>query len=138
MIRKGKALNYHKGVLHDVTDERIEFELDGEVLSVNRSKVHGLLYRHPQADPPAEPLAWLTDATQSRWAVASLRLVEGKLQWTTPGGLILTRPLNTLGRLDFSGGKVVYLSDLKPESVTWTPYFGAADQPAARGNDSTR
>ena len=27
-------------------------------------------------------------------------------------------------QIDFSGGKIVYLSDLKPDGVRWTPYFG--------------
>ena len=29
-------------------------------------------------------------------------------------------------RVDFSGGKIVFLSDLEPESAKWTPYFGPA------------
>jgi hypothetical protein len=27
-------------------------------------------------------------------------------------------------QIDFSGGKIAYLSDLKPESVRWAPFFG--------------
>jgi hypothetical protein len=38
--------------------------------------------------------------------------------------------LEAIARLDFSRGKVEYLSQMKPESVDWTPYFaplGAQD-----------
>ncbi|HEY2881383.1 MAG TPA: NPCBM/NEW2 domain-containing protein, partial [Pirellulales bacterium] len=37
-------------------------------------------------------------------------------------------PWNSVVRLDVSSGKIVYLSDLDPESVNWTPYldFGGA------------
>ena len=32
-------------------------------------------------------------------------------------------PWRSCSEIDFSGGKVLYLSDLQPESVAWNPYF---------------
>ena len=55
-----------------------------------------------------------------------------KLQWTTPGGPERRASRSTRSsQIDFSGGKIVYLSDLKPESVRWTPYFGVGKPPPA-------
>jgi hypothetical protein len=54
-----------------------------------------------------------------------LSLAE-KLQWTTPSGLSVSQPVEEIAKIDFSGGKLAYLSDLKPDSVAWTPYFGTA------------
>jgi len=34
------------------------------------------------------------------------------------------QPLAGIAQIDFSGGKLVYLSDVKPDSIDWTPYFG--------------
>jgi hypothetical protein len=53
------------------------------------------------------------------------------LQWITPTGLSVARPLNRIVQIDFSGGKVLYLSDVKPEDVHWTPYFDAGKPPPA-------
>jgi hypothetical protein len=49
-----------------------------------------------------------------------------KLEWTTPTGLSVSQPLERIAKIDFSAGKLVYLSDLKPDSVVWTPYFGTS------------
>jgi hypothetical protein len=52
-------------------------------------------------------------------------------RWSTPLGLEITCPCEQVVRIDFSQGKIVYLSDLEPESIEWTPYFGSAQQPPA-------
>jgi hypothetical protein len=130
VVRKNDSLDYHKGVLHDVTEDAVRFELDGEVLPVKRSKIYGIAYRHgvPQNRLPA--ICRITDAAGSQWSVRSLSLPE-KLQWTTPAGLDVAQAVDKIVQIDFSGGKIVYLSDLKPESVRWTPYFGPGKPPAA-------
>jgi hypothetical protein len=125
MIRTGEAIDYHKGVLRDVSPSTVQFELDGEVLPVKRSKVHGLVYYHPPTRPAAEPICQITDVGGSRWSVQTLQLAD-ELTWTTPAGLKRTQPVSTVRQIDFSRGKVVFLSDLKPESVTFTPYFGTS------------
>ncbi len=130
VVRKDQSLDYHKGVLHDVTEDAVRFELDGEVLPVKRSKVYGIAYCHgvPSSRPPA--ICRITDAAGSQWLVRSLSLAE-KLQWTTPAGLDVAQAMDKIVQIDFSGGKIVYLSDLKPESARWTPYFGPGKPPAA-------
>jgi len=130
LVRSGEALDYHKGVLRDVSPGTVEFVLDGELLPVKRAKVYGLIYYHPPGDPLPEPLCQVSDVGGSQWSVQTLKLADS-LTWTTPGGLKRTQPVATIRQIDFSRGKVVFLSDLKPESVAFTPYFGAgkATQP---------
>ncbi|MEN6448990.1 MAG: NPCBM/NEW2 domain-containing protein [Thermoguttaceae bacterium] len=134
VIRSEGSLDTQRGVLQDVTADSVRFDLDGEVLPVRRSKVYGLVYRHSAAAELPAAICRLTDAAGSRWAVRSLQLgsgrqasAAGKLQWTTPTGLTVSEPLASVAEIDFSGGKQVYLSDLKPESTTWTPFFAAGD-----------
>jgi hypothetical protein len=126
VVRSGDALDYHKGVLHDVTEESVRFDLDGELLPVKRSKVYGLVYRRPPAADLPPAVCRITDAAGSQWPVRSLALAA-KLKWTTPAGLSMSQTLDDIARIDFSGGKLLYLGDLKPESVTWTPYFGGRE-----------
>ena len=45
-------------------------------------------------------------------------------QWTTTGGVQVSLPLEQVVDIDFSGGKIAYLSDLEPEGVRWAPSFG--------------
>ena len=121
VVRVQETLDRHKGVLHEVTESAVRFDLEGEILAVKRSKIYGFTYRHSAAAlPPA--ICAITDAAGSRWAAREVSLA-GKLQWTTCAGLRVSAPLEDVAEIDFSRGKVAYLSDLKPVSSAWTPYF---------------
>ena len=140
VIRKEKAIDYHKGGLGDVSDETVKFNLDGDVLPVKRSKVYGLVYCHPKSEALPEAICRITDATGSQWSVSEVGCVKRtdkpdsgafhapyQLRWTTPTGAKVTSPLVMISKIDFSSGKVVYLGDLEPESSEFTPFFGSAD-----------
>ena len=127
VVRKGQMLDFHEGLLRDVTDTLVRFESDGDVLPVNRGKVHGLRYHRPAARELPQPVCRLTDTYGSVWPVVSIRLEDDVLKWTTPLGLELGMPLEMVVRIDYSRGKVVYLSEMEPEAVDWTPYFGPTD-----------
>jgi hypothetical protein len=130
VVNGGETLDYHKGALRDVTDKVVQFELDGEVAAVKRPRVFGLIC-HATDEEPAEPLCWITDAAGSRWAVRAMSL-SGSLRWTTVGGASVSRPLDQIAQIDLSQGKIVYLSDLKPESVAYEPYFSLDKELPAR------
>ena len=121
VVAKQDLLDYHKGTIHDVTEKQIEFELEGELAEVNRLKVFGLIYRAAERDL-SEPVAWVADAGGSRWAVRSMALAR-QFEGRTVAGAIVRLPIEQVVRIDLSQGKVVYLSDLKPESFVYTPYF---------------
>ena len=87
VVRKDEAIDYHKGVLHDVTADVVRFDLDGEVLPVKRSKVFGFVYRHGARGGAAA--GRLPDHRLRRLAVvgAIADARRASLQWTTPRGL---------------------------------------------------
>ena len=122
VVRKGDNLDYQQGILGDISDEVVRFKLDGEDLPVNRGKICGFAYRHPSSESQASPVCRLTDIFGSRWQVGTIAF-DTKLQFSTPTGLTLSCSPQIVSSIDFSVGKVVYLSDLKPESAVWTPFF---------------
>lgn len=128
VIRKTESLDYHRGVLGDVSDTVVRFELDGERLPVKRAKVHGLVYHRPADRSLPDAVCSITDADGSCWQAQSIKLDGQVFRWSTPLGLEITSPGEQVVRIDFSHGKIVYLSDLEPESLEWTPYFGPAQQ----------
>jgi hypothetical protein len=130
IVRSGSGLDYQKGVLHDVTEEVVRFDLDGKILPAKRAKVFGFAYHHGAAAAMPPAICRITDAAGSFWQVRSLSLGE-KLQWTTPAGASVSQPCENVARIDFSAGKLLYLSDLKPDSIAWTPYFGVREPPPA-------
>ena len=131
VVRKGDSIDYHRGVLREVTDSVVQFDVDGRVLSVKLAKVHGLVYYRSKGRRLPEPICRITDAAGSQWWAASVESDGERFRWTTPSGLKVSRPTAGVARLDFSRGNVIYLSDLSPESVDWTPYFGMSKAPPA-------
>jgi NPCBM/NEW2 domain len=122
VVNKGDNLDYHQGVLGDINAEVVRFQLDGDNLPINRAKVCGLAYRHTSGEASSGPICRLNDIFGSHWQVSKIGL-EKKLQLTTPSGATFSCAPENVASIDYSLGKIVYLSDLKPESVTWSPYF---------------
>ncbi len=126
VVRKDEAIDYHRGLLRDVTEAVVNFELEGEVLPVKRSKIHALVYYRPPTGKLPPAVCRLVDGAGSQWSVRSLAGSDD-LTWTTCGGVTMTRPMATIAQLDFSRGKVVFLGDLRPESTSFTPFFGSGE-----------
>jgi hypothetical protein len=122
VVHKGDNLDYHQGVLGDINAEVVRFQLDGEDLPINRAKVYGFVYRHPSGEASTGPICRLIDIFGSHWQVSKI-IMEKQLQLTTPSGVTLSCSPEIVASIDFSLGKIVYLSDLKPESIAWTPFF---------------
>jgi len=132
VVKRDDAVDYHQGVLRGVTDQTVEFELEGEKLPVRRSKVFGLVVHHASGRELPEAMGVLDDRSGSTWTLRSVALAGDQIEWTTPLGVRQKRPLAAVARLDFSRGKVAYLSDLKPDAVHWVPYFGMGKELSTR------
>jgi hypothetical protein len=123
VVRKDDVLDYHQGVLHDVTDDMVRFDVDGDVLPVKRIKVYGMAYRHRVEGELPQPVCRVGDATGSLWSAKAIAISD-KVELTTVTGTKVSLPIEKLVQIDFSGGKIAYLSDMEPKSVHWTPFFG--------------
>jgi hypothetical protein len=129
VVRKNGSLDYLEGVLGDLDKEICQFEMDKEVIPVKRPKVEGLVYFNSTAAEVAEPVGQLVAIDGSHWAIHTAVLNDAAVKVTTPGGVAVELPLSEISRLDFSSGKIAYLSDLEPDSATYVPYFGFKDEP---------
>ena len=119
--RDATAMDYLSGVLGDVTSEQAEFEWDGDRVPVKLTKIAAMVFYHAKPANLPEPLcnASLVDGSLIAARQASL---EGKqLRLRTASGVDLRVPLDQLARIDFSTGKIAYLSDLKASNVRWVP-----------------
>jgi hypothetical protein len=137
VVHKGTSLDFHRGILREIGPAAVRFEVDGEVLPVKREKVFGVLVCQAAARNLPEPICHLVEGNGSTWVAHTIGLDGEQVEWTTPLGVAVKRPLGELAKIDFSQGKIVYLSDLKPESVEWTPYI-AAGKPMASWSEFFR
>jgi len=131
VVRRNDALDYVEGVLGDVDADSIRLDLDGEPITIRRSKVYGLVFFRANS-PPLEPQrATVTSSSGDRVLARQLALRDGTVKLVTRGGVEIEFPLEAITSVDYSAGKITYLGDLEPQVSRWTPYFGEAKTSAA-------
>lgn len=123
--RTVETLKPHVGVLQDITADTVQFKFDDQLIDVRREKVEGVIYYHANPGSLVEPLCHVIDVHGSRWMAKELQLVNDALELTTTAGAEFSLPLTGVRNFDFTVGKIVYLSDLEPESVRWNAYIGS-------------
>lgn len=147
ILRNGK-LSYYYGTVLEMTENAVRFEQDGDSLNVKLKHVFALRFTETGGKVPTDSeeknsvspaaslplLGVLTDAFGSRIFISGLTLpaespagtnpVSGpSVQITATSGLCASFPVSSLRVLDFTEGRAVFLSSLKPESVEWKPFF---------------
>jgi hypothetical protein len=122
--KDGKSLDYAEGVLGDISDDKVEFKLEGETQRVDRAKIAGAIYFRPDRRTKEEPKALIQGRSGLRVSAAHIELKDSLVELTTAAGIKLTWPLNDISLADFSAGKLMYLSDIEPTSSNSTPFVG--------------
>lgn len=114
-------LNLVEGTLGkgDAEGKSLEFAPVGanKSISVPQGNLFGLVYLRT-IDPQAMPvLCKVIDMQQSEYLASSLSFDKQTVKLTTSCGVSLELPLDSLHKMDFSRGKLAYLSDLEPLRV---------------------
>lgn len=125
-VRKKDSIDYLEGIVHNVTGEAVEFEVDGEVLPVKWPKLFGLIFYKRDPEGVARGACMVVDRNKSAFAAKSVKLAGEQLEIELAAGGRFTLPIADARRIDFSQGKVVYLSDLDwdAQASERTPFFG--------------
>ncbi len=125
------ALDAPEGVLGEIDEASVRFELDDTPVSVSRRKVQGVIYYHRTTSTPRDPICRLSDASGSHWYVRSLKFEADEMSGITVSGVRFSMPLAKVTMLDYSVGNIGYLSDLPRESVVWKPRRNIVVTPSA-------
>lgn len=120
--RDGTGLDFLAGVVSSISTEDISFLLDGDEIPVPRSRVFGVVFANDQ------------NASKQQTASVSLRLLSGgtlqasdvvlennRFEFQSAWGQMLSLANDQLTELDYSSGRLHYLSDLEPLTER---YFG--------------
>ncbi len=127
VIRKEQTLDYLDGVVVEVTDKSVKFLLDGEEVSTKREKVFGLIFARRPSNPKP-PAVRVELGNGDILLASSLTGTSSGVSVTTAAKTEMTVPLEKLKLLDFSQGKLRYLSQDPPRDVKYTR--GIQDGPA--------
>lgn len=128
VVQKGAVLDHLKGTVGEISDDAVTFVLpadgDGksESVQVKKPKIFGILYstrKPPTQQPACEVLAAGGDRLKLRFATWNGEEWQAAL---VVGGEVKLAPERLLA-LDFSLGKVKYLSDMEWRDMKLTPYW---------------
>lgn len=126
VIRKPEAnlLDFIGCIVGDISEENIQVTLAGQPRPVKRSeRIYGVVYGNRK--PPANSAVTRAvlpnqDSVNLKSLTWNGEAFEGELV----AGAKITLPLDKISSLDFSLGKVQYLSDIKPRNYEYElPYF---------------
>ena len=137
VVRDEENLDYHKGVLHDVTEDVVRFELDGEMLPVKRSKVYGFVYRHATEPDLPPAVCRITDCRRLAM-VGPIARAGRRVAMDHARRSESVAAAGQVVEIDFSGGKIVYLSDMEPENRSIGLPILRREVRCPRRNSSTR
>lgn len=118
VLPKQDVLDHLDGVVGAIDDGAIKFLLDGDEITVKREKAFGILYARKAAS--AKLIAQVELSNGDLVAVKSVAGDGEQWQLEAVSGAAWSVPAGVVARVDFSLGKVVYLSSLEPRSVNYT------------------
>lgn len=122
VIQKGEVLDFLPGVITQHDASAVSFLYDGNEIPVKTEKVTGII--HPTAfRPDPDTLCSVKTTTNEIIYARQVQSQDGQLNLVTNSGQTLGISPALLNEIDFSLGKVVYLSDLDPEGTEYTPFF---------------
>ena len=122
VIAKGSVLDHLDGTVGTVDGTSIHFVLDGDERTAKREKVFGIVYARRNADV-SKPVCELSTIGGELLKAQSVAWNAAQLKIGLLGGAQLVVPAELVLSLDFSSGKVRYLSQLEPREVKYTPFF---------------
>jgi hypothetical protein len=137
------SLDYFEGVLGDVKPDAVSFTFSERTVDVKRDRIAGLAWYRPAGRELPKTLCMLETVAGNKLALQQAKSDGERLTVKLVSGGEIEMPLADAAGFDFSGGKMLYLSDLKPESSTYVPYFltdtaGASGLAELHRNEATR
>ena len=133
IVEKDGKLRYHRGHIEGITAEKVPFVLDGSSLPVSRAKAFGVRLVRAFAAPTGAEMAVGKTPVGSSWSIASLDVTDGTLSAVSRLGqkIAVGSGANEICSITFSVEPEFYLSDMKLESWTWSPFVSAPGMPEA-------
>ncbi|MEZ6050900.1 MAG: NPCBM/NEW2 domain-containing protein [Planctomycetaceae bacterium] len=118
VIRKGDALDHVGGVVSTIGETSISVLIDGRAVDLPRQRVFGVIYAGSETKG-VEPLCLIELTDGQRLAATEIRLDNDAFVIKTVGENVLTVGASDVSRIDFSLGKIEYLTAMEPVSVTY-------------------
>ena len=127
LAKRGDALNGLEGTVGDGDEngESVEFTRQGAKGKISLAKAQGLIF-YRETDPNMAPaVCKLLDTARNEIQLAAVAKSDKGFLVTTPIGAKIEYPRSLIARLDYSKGKLTFLSDMDPAETVETCTEGA-------------
>ena len=121
-VRKGDVLDHLDGVIGSLDAATVKFQLDGDEIPVKRERVFGLIYARRE-NLSNKAVAAVDLASGDRLAAKAVSFDGEAWKVKLASGADVSVPGSLVQTVDFSLGKIAYLSNLEPRDVKYTPFF---------------
>ncbi len=136
--REGEGLDFLSGIVGSISDSEVSFLLDGDRIPVPTQRVFGIVFAAAKPAQQTSPII-LEFSAGDRLSATGLTCDGQTLQIQTSWKQQITLPLTQVRRIDFSSGRIRYLSDEEPIRVEFfgidpegSIFAGLLDQETAR------
>ncbi len=125
--RNKMSLRALAGIIHGVKNQKVGFEYNGSRVEVPvPNKVEGLIYYQPRSLPAHDPVGIVYDRRGSQLLSRSIDSLDDTLRVTLTMGSQVELDWSHVEKIDFTGDKILFLSDMEPEVIRWTPFLPPA------------
>jgi hypothetical protein len=125
VIRKDSLLDHIKGGVGPISETKVQFFLGGQQNPIDRSKLYGVILGNRKV-PNARPISRAILSNNDSVELKSLSWTGEAFEGEMLSGTKITLPADKLASLDFSLGKVQFLSDITPrKNKTELPFYFA-------------
>ena len=121
-VRKGEVLDHLDGVIGSLDETTVKFQLDGDEIPVKRERVFGLIYARRE-NVSNKAVAAVDLSSGDRLAAKAVSFDGEAWKVKLASGTEVSVPMPLVQAVDFSLGKIAYLSNLEPRDVKYTPFF---------------
>ena len=121
-VRKGDVLDHLDGVIGSLDEASLKFQLDGDEIPVKRERIFGLIYAKRE-NLANKALAAVDLVSGDRLAARSVSFEQETWKVKLASGAEVSVPQAQVATIDFSLGKIAYLSNLEPRDVQYTPQY---------------
>ena len=121
-VRKADVLDHLDGVIGSLDETTVKFQLDGDEIPVKRERVFGLIYARRE-NLSSKAVAAVDLSSGDRLVAKAVSFDGATWKVKLVSGAEVSVPMPLVQTVDFSLGKIAYLSNLEPRDVKYTPYL---------------
>ncbi|MEK6259579.1 MAG: NPCBM/NEW2 domain-containing protein [Planctomycetota bacterium] len=121
-VRKGDVLDHLDGVIGSLDEATVKFQLDGDEIPVKRERVFGLIYARRE-NLSSKAVAAVDLSSGDRLAAKAVSFDGEAWKVKLVSGAEVSLPMPLVQTVDFTLGKIAYLSNLEPREIKYTPFW---------------